>query len=243
MLGTTLTIPSTVPQSAPSVSIPWSIRMPDSITNGYSMFNEPNLYSFSSQLIGMPTGSVRPPDQYTFLVLEQGLIVVRDQVSDKWSVESLNREETVWTANDHSDLNSSHITNLRWLKDSLSLGMTGLAELLGVTRKTVYDWFDGVEPRRDGRFAKVAALRVALEKIAIDERAMIKRIWDLPLTDGGTLRSILGAGEEDAVRLEAKIGRALQELKGEISTVEQLASKSTRSNFGIAHTEDLVRSS
>ncbi len=142
------------------------------------------------------------------------------------------------------DANSSHIENLRRLKESLLLGISGLAELLGVTRKTVYDWFDGAEPKRDGRSAKVAALRTGVEKaISADERATIKRIWDLPLADGGTLRSILGAGDEDAVQLEAKINSALPELKSATGATEQSNSRSSRSDFGLAHTEDLVRSS
>jgi DNA-binding transcriptional regulator YiaG len=239
-----LTIPSTISRPLPTISIPWSVGGPDSMTNGYSISNETSLYNLSSQPMVARTGGVCAFDHYSFLVLEQGLIIIRDQLSDKWSIESLNTGETVWATSSLSDPNSLHIVNLRWLKDSLSLGMSGLAELLGVTRKTVYDWFDGVEPRRDGRFAKVAALRTALEKtISADERATIKRIWNLPLADGGTLRSILGAGEEDAVQLEAKISRSWRELKGNTIAVAQRNSSSSHTNFGLAQTEDLVRGS
>jgi len=235
-----------IPPTGSQPITPWTTREFNNLTNGNAAIDEQCSSFFLLQPSMQRKSIASTPDNCSVYILENGLVISRNNISGNWTIETLNLPEDVSSSigTSHPNAARNYIEELRWLKDSLSLGMSGLAELLGVTRKTVYDWFDGVEPKRDGRLAKITALRKALEAgIDIDSLILVKHVWNFPLANGGTLRSILETGEEDAAKLQVKISGAFRELEKEIVALKQRNSRLSRNNFGYAHAEDLIRTS
>lgn len=178
------------------------------------------------------TTAAAPPSADRFYI--DGTVLAFDPLSKKLTVEAVQPLEVAAPQRFTEDL--------LWLKDSLGTGVSGLADLFGVTRKTIYDWLEGVEPKRDGRVAKISALRTALEGLALRSRyQLLRQVWNLPIENGRPLIEILRSGEGDARSLQEEIQGVLRSLEPTLSYIEQRNARSSRQGIGRGHTEDVVR--
>ncbi|WP_157763359.1 hypothetical protein [Pseudomonas citronellolis] len=93
------------------------------------------------------------------------------------------------------------------IQSTLGLSITQLAEIFGVTRKTVYDWFDGTEPRT----ALSGKIDVLSEVIANNSGVDLKRlksVWGIPVS-GKSFRELLA---EDGLDRESMVRQASAKL-------------------------------
>ncbi|AOZ13601.1 hypothetical protein AA042_13815 [Pseudomonas lundensis] len=99
---------------------------------------------------------------------------------------------------------------LNEIKDFLGLTVTQLAELFKVTRKTVYDWYDGADPRA-GMGARIETLNHLLHSLAFEvDMKRLKQVWNLPINGESFIDAVNST--IDHYDLKAALERKLEEL-------------------------------
>ena len=103
------------------------------------------------------------------------------------------------------------------IKERLALSVTQIAEMFGVTRKTVYDWYEGAEPRT----SMLQRIETIVDVIHLGgikgDLARIKFVWNIPLS-GKTLLSVLNDDSLDRISLRTSLIEKLNELALFLST-------------------------
>lgn len=80
---------------------------------------------------------------------------------------------------------------LETVQKRLGLSITQVAELFGVTRKTVYDWFDGKSSPRAAAIKKAEDLNDIIDESPTGiDLTRLKTVWNIP-TDGESFLSVL----------------------------------------------------
>lgn len=115
------------------------------------------------------------------------------------------------------------VDDMLWIKQKGGVTMSSLANLLGVTRKSLYDWIAGSEPRNK-RSAQIRVLKGALA--SLPDRATRSTVIDLidrRLMDGTTIRSLLNASDlRDEEAMTNRVAHGFAEL------VQKVASRTKR---------------
>jgi DNA-binding transcriptional regulator YiaG len=116
------------------------------------------------------------------------------------------------------------------IKDRLVLSITQLAELFGVTRKTVYDWYEGTEPRRNAT-SRMEILIDMLNGVSPEvDLARLKAVWNIPVS-GKSFRTVFGDDNIDIETLQKALAEKLNELSTRMVATTSPIQKST-SQFG-----------
>lgn len=125
------------------------------------------------------------------------------------------------------------------IKDRLALSITQLAELFGVTRKTVYDWYEGTEPRRTA-VNRMEILIEVLNKASPEvDLTRLKAMWNVPVS-GTSFRAVLGDDNLDADTLQKTLLEKLNELSTRmVATINPM--RKTTSQFGEAQLAEFER--
>ncbi|VVO08450.1 helix-turn-helix domain-containing protein [Pseudomonas fluorescens] len=99
---------------------------------------------------------------------------------------------------------------LNEIKEFLGLTVTQLAELFKVTRKTVYDWYDGADPRA-GVSGRIETLNHLLQTVApaIDMKRL-KQVWNLPINGESFIDVVNSNGSQH--ELNSALDRKIHEL-------------------------------
>ena len=125
------------------------------------------------------------------------------------------------------------------IKDRLALSITQLAELFGVTRKTVYDWYEGTEPRRNA-VSRMEILIDVLNKASPEvDLTRLKAVWNVPVS-GTSFRTVLGNDNLDAGTLQKVLFGKLNELSTRMVATTTPMRKTT-SQFGEAQLAEFER--
>lgn len=104
-----------------------------------------------------------------------------------------------------------HTERLDLIKDRLSLTITQMAELLGVTRKTVYDWYDGAEPRPT-MMNRLEILIDAINSVPVEvDLRRLKTLWNIPIS-GKSFRTVFSDDNIDINTLRTALIEKLNEL-------------------------------
>lgn len=109
------------------------------------------------------------------------------------------------------DIASDAALRIQWLRDQSGLSMSTLAELLGVSRKAIYDWLSGTLPREQ-RAAHLALIYSAMERVPEPLRTAVPAVMD-EVVSGSTLRELLSTANNDDRELPQKVDNVLGELK------------------------------
>jgi len=119
------------------------------------------------------------------------------------------------------------------IKSDLSLSITQLAELFGVTRKTIYDWYEGTTPRQ-GITSRMSILIDALKSMPSDtDLTRLKTVWNIPVS-GRSFCSIFNDDVLDELSCRKKTDKKLHELSPRM--VKKMDSQhKTRVQLGKAH--------
>ncbi|MGC5831706.1 hypothetical protein LDP08_14210 [Ralstonia pseudosolanacearum] len=126
------------------------------------------------------------------------------------------------------------------IKNRLGISITQLADLLGVTRKAIYDWYDGAEPR----LAMIGRISSLVEAIAGFEDLDLKRlkaVWSIG-TPGGSFRSTLQNDTLVGPELTAALVAKLNELSEEMAA-PTTSPRRTAIHIGSANLADIDRHS
>ena len=98
---------------------------------------------------------------------------------------------------------------LETVQKRLGLSITQVAELFGVTRKSVYDWFDGKSSPRTAAIQKAEALNDIINESPTDiDITRLKTVWNIP-TDGESFLSVL---RDDNISVDQLKEKALAKL-------------------------------
>lgn len=97
------------------------------------------------------------------------------------------------------------------IKERLALSITQLAELFGVTRKTVYDWYEGTEPRPKA-INRMEMLIDVLNRASPEvDLARLKAVWSIPIS-GSSFRMVFSDDNMDAQSFQNALVEKLNEL-------------------------------
>lgn len=123
---------------------------------------------------------------------------------------------------------------IAFVRESLSLNMSQLAELVGVTRPTVYAWLEGRERRQGETAGKIMRLATIAQKI---ERKNIPRadlLVKRPLFNGKNLLDLIKEGRE--------ISRELDDLKaiGDREAATRQDRRSYRAKQDVSRMEEVI---
>lgn len=118
-----------------------------------------------------------------------------------------------------SDTASEAALRIQWLRDQSGLSMSTLAELLGVSRKAVYDWLSGTLPREQ-RAAHLALIYSAMERVPEPLRTAVPAVMD-EMVSGSTLRELLSNSEVDGQVLAQKVDNVLEELRPLMASISK----------------------
>ncbi len=100
---------------------------------------------------------------------------------------------------------------------ALALNKKQLAEVLGVSRPTLYAWLGGAEPSRENAVQLLTLLRLMAGAGIGGAEPLNARFVRQPLSEGGpTLLELLGAGPWDEARIAGALGEA-RRLTGELA--------------------------
>ena len=125
------------------------------------------------------------------------------------------------------------------IKDRLALSITQFAELFGVTRKTVYDWYEGTEPRRNAVNRMEILIEVLNRASSEIDLARLKAVWNVPVS-GKSFRAVLGDDNLDADTLQKALLEKLNELSTRMVATTSPMRKTT-SQFGEAQLAEFER--
>lgn len=172
-----------------------------------------NLNSWVQKLVNLNQGSAGRDTSDEYVLSSDGFEI---------SIELPAKHERDIVAAEPLDL----CERLNSIKETLGLSVTQIAELFNVTRKSVYDWYDGVEPR-SSKINRIETLVDILQSAPreIDLRR-VKFVWNIP-TNGVSFLSLLNDDRLDSLVLKTKLSSKLYELaprlaKKEVSELSRL---------------------
>ena len=132
---------------------------------------------------------------------------------------------------------------LNEIKGRLDLTITQMAELFGVTRKSVYDWYEGVEPRqiKTSRMETLIDVLIKASKDSIElDLKRLKIVWNIPI-DGLSFREVFNDDKLDSTSLKSALFATLHELSPRMVKSTSSVHK-TFAQIGSSHLIDIDRS-
>ena len=127
------------------------------------------------------------------------------------------------------------------IKERLDISVTQLAELFSVTRKTVYDWYEGQSPR-NAKSDRINALAEALDKVDDVDLKRLKGFWSITLP-GGSFRSTLQSDTLAGPELMSALVAKLNELSAEMSAPVRSPRREQSFSVGTPTVADIERRS
>ncbi|AOE70489.1 hypothetical protein A7317_26840 [Pseudomonas fluorescens] len=157
----------------------------------------PGLVSKLIRLLADKTISTAPP-------IKQGAIFLIDGHPVLISTSALKLEEAAAEKAEAIGLTAQ----LDAIKDFLGLTVTQLSELFKVTRKTVYDWYDGADPRPVVANKINALYHVFRSMAAQVDLKRLKQVWNLPVNGESLIEAINSSTDQHHLEaaLADKIG-------------------------------------
>ena len=115
------------------------------------------------------------------------------------------RSTSVFFASEKSDLDVTSLSpaeQIRLIRETLSLNMSQMAELMEVTRPTAYRWLDGKESDRGETAGKIKSLAVETKKIKDMNIPRVDLLLKRPLFEGKSLFDLLIENKDISHELE-----------------------------------------
>ncbi|WP_213780104.1 hypothetical protein [Caballeronia sp. dw_276] len=170
-------------------------------TPAYYEYTAPDASS-AGAIVWLPTvtafgtpGSLLKAKGMAFFVDGVPFLVTPQTFSPPQSTETASAE---WTVPEQLDA----------IKSRLDISVTQLAELFSVTRKTVYDWYEGQSPRNAKKGDKIRVLAELLNNSGEADLKRLKAVWNIALPGGSflsTLQSDTLVGSDLTDALAAKL--------------------------------------
>jgi transcriptional regulator with XRE-family HTH domain len=155
------------------------------------------------------------------------------EVQDRWSPSHYPRIRIEHSVPKNGDMRSpaEHVANIR---DVLGINMSDLASILGVTRPTVYAWYEGQEPKTEAvtHIQRLSRISDEIKRINI---IRIDKLIHRPILDGRSLLDILKTDEDPVA--------ALVTLKAVADKEEQTRREQKGSGKNLRSLDDMLRES
>lgn len=152
----------------------------------------------------------------------------------------IQKSNTVRVEQSRQEISSAEITFIDCLnpiRERLSLSITQLAELFDVTRKSIYDWYEGIEPR-SATVTRIEILRQALDAIPSEvDLKRLKAVWNIPVS-GQSFRAVYHNDKLDSGSLLTELTKKLNELSPSLVKKTSSPRKAT-DKLGTSHLTDL----
>jgi predicted DNA-binding protein YlxM (UPF0122 family) len=123
------------------------------------------------------------------------------------------------------------VEQLDFLKDHLGLSVTQMAELFSVTRKSIYDWYEGTIPRVEKLNKAHTLVQVVSELQKVDVRRL-KTVWNIK-RNGQSFLDILGSDEINNADLQTALRSKLDELSSQMVTTASLVTRTQNRKIDI----------
>ena len=120
----------------------------------------------------------------------------------------INKESDVNTPTQQSNLFKDQLNDI---KTDLTLSITQLAELFSVTRKTVYDWYEGTTPRNRVASRMNTLIDVIKSTPSDVDLSRLKTVWNIPIS-GESFRLIFNGEITDELFFRTTLEEKLHEL-------------------------------
>lgn len=137
----------------------------------------------------------------------------------------------------------SQADSLDEIKSRLGLSITQLAELFGVTRKSIYDWYDGSVKPNSSNINKIEAVIESLNSLSKSNDSVdlqrLKVVWHITI-DGQSFCSILNDDKLGISSLNEKLVTKLNELSPRMAKKTSTLRKTTI-QLGDAHLAEFSR--
>lgn len=190
--------------------------------------------------------------RHSAVMLEGGFFkttAATDVVTKEGGVQVIIDEQLVtvhFRANRIEDAPSSSVLSLSTgerldtIKNRLGISITQLADLLGVTRKAIYDWYDGAAPRT-AMIGRINSLTDAIAEFGDSDLKRLKAIWGID-APSRSFRSTLQNDTLVGPQLTAALVAKLNELSDEMAA-PTMSPRRTSIDIGSAHLADIDRHS
>ncbi|MFA6052474.1 MAG: hypothetical protein WC762_07770 [Methylobacter sp.] len=218
-----------------------AVNMDNSYFSNPSIINEQRLNKSSSPSLRLGEVFLKKKEVFTqstqskqacVLILVDGQPLVITQNTESQIEKSLDSTNTQPTA--------AFTESFDMIKTRLALSITQLAELFGVTRKTVYDWCDGSkEPRRTMRNRMEILIEILDRVPAEADLRRLKAVWNIPVS-GKSFLAVFCDDKLDPTALRAVLEEKLNELSPRLVATTNSMQKTT-SQLGEAHLAEFDR--
>jgi hypothetical protein len=184
--------------------------------------------SLLSQYSSKTTQPVPMHSSYVLLVDGQPVILVLKDESHPDTSQDTSTSQPV-PIGDRLDL----------IKAQLDLSITQMAELFGVTRKSIYDWYEG-KGQRSSTSNKMEVLIDALKKTTneVDLRRL-KFVWNIAVS-GKSFREVFGDDQLHDTTLQNALEKKLNELSPRM-VATAISTRKTTVQIGEAHLAEFDR--
>ncbi|MDH4610308.1 hypothetical protein [Pseudomonas sp. BN102] len=122
------------------------------------------------------------------------------------------------------------------VQSCLDLSITQMSELFGVTRKAVYDWMDGAEPR-SAALSRIVLLEDIIASTKGVDLKRLKTVWNLPVS-GRSFKQVLA---DDALDKGDLLKEALAKISELAPRMGMAKIKGSDVFLGDAHLTDIDR--
>lgn len=178
-------------------------------------------------------------DSYIGIIVDGQPLVIK--ITETNDVATLSGALTRETTKSHNDVlhSESFLEQLNEVKSRLALSITQIADLFGVTRKSVYDWYEGTVPR-PGISCRMNSLIETLATVPHEaDLQLLKIVWNIPVS-GQSFRSIFNGDYLDATIFQTALERKLHELSPRMVKKASIQRKTT-TKFGESHLAEFDR--
>ncbi len=193
-----------------------------------SQASVPSLFAKFCNLLAEKASSTAPQMKQAAIILVDGHPILI----------SAPREQAVTVAQEKIET-LSLVDQLDAIKDFLGLTVTQISELFKVTRKTVYDWYDGAEPRSNVDARIKALYHLVSSKADKLDLKNLKKVWNLPL-NGKSFIDLLNT-QTDLHQLEAALSGKLDELAPRMISGATKPQKDGRSQNSSTAIDGIIR--
>lgn len=125
------------------------------------------------------------------------------------------------------------------IQSKLGLSITQVSELFGVTRKAIYDWYDGAEPRRNIQNKIETLIDLLGEMPESIDIGKLKAVWKIPVS-GKSFLTAFNEDNADLLSYRTTLKEKLDELSPKLVSTS-ISEIKTNPQLGKAHLAEFDR--
>lgn len=218
----------TIPVSLPSSTTSFSYREPTVAARVIASAPQISPYIELPSIVRNLATSTTEKSDVTVFVDDHPLIIVRTASNDA----HIDVEAPLFSA-------PTTALRLDQIKERLGLTVTQMAELFGVTRKSIYDWYEGTPPRKQHEDRISILIEVLNDLSSTTNLQSLKNIWHMNIA-GESFVGVLHDERLDYALLLDSLTKKINELSPFMAT-PRLSSRNAKGQIGMAQLSEFER--